>query len=109
MIYDFEEIGYMIRKFILEECREENECMDDFQDIELWRVLIVKIVVEVRWKYNKYLIVFMIIYKEENFNYIYNGFKVIDEELYYFLFVVIEEMIYKWLVKCGDEFGGWQY
>ena len=52
MIYDPEEIGYMIRKLIPEECREENERTDDFQDIELWRVLTVKTAVEVRRKYN---------------------------------------------------------
>ncbi|CAI7663318.1 unnamed protein product [Penicillium discolor] len=33
MIYDPEEIGYMIRKLIPEEYREENERTDDFQDI----------------------------------------------------------------------------
>ncbi|WP_127539541.1 AAA family ATPase [Paenibacillus illinoisensis] len=109
MIYDPEEIGYMIRKLIPEECREENERTDDFQDIELWRVLTVKTAVEVRRKYNKHLIVPMTIYKEENFNHIYNGFKAIDEELYHFSLVATEETIYKRLAKRGDEFGGWQY
>ncbi|GAB1157095.1 tunicamycin resistance ATP-binding TmrB [Paenibacillus illinoisensis] len=109
MIYDPEEIGYMIRKLIPEEYREENERTDDFQDIELWRVLTVKTAVEVRRKYNKHLIVPMTIYKEENFNHIYNGFKAIDDELYHFSLVATEETIFKRLAKRGDEFGGWQY
>jgi len=109
MIYDPEEIGYMIRKLIPEDFRDKNERTDDFQDMELWRILTVKTAIEVRRKYNKHLIVPMTIYKEENFNHIYNGFKAIDEEIYHFSLVATEETIYKRLAKRGDEFGGWQY
>ncbi|PQP80758.1 tunicamycin resistance protein [Paenibacillus sp. PCH8] len=42
MIYDPEEIGYMLRKLLPESCREERERTDDFQDIELWKILTVK-------------------------------------------------------------------
>ncbi|WP_251034832.1 hypothetical protein [Paenibacillus polymyxa] len=60
-------------------------------------------------KYNKHLIVPMTIYKEENFNYIYNGLKEIDQDIHHFCFTATEETIYHRLAKRGDEYGGWQY
>jgi len=109
MIYDPEEIGYLIRKLIPEEIRKENERTDDFQDIELWRILTVKTAREVQRKYKKHLIVPMTIYKEQNFEYIYNGLKEIDEHIYHFCLIASEETLYERLAKRGDEYGGWQY
>ncbi|ULO05092.1 hypothetical protein H1230_18435 [Paenibacillus sp. 19GGS1-52] len=42
MIFDLEEIGYMLRKTIPEEIRLQEERTDDFQDLELWRILTVR-------------------------------------------------------------------
>ncbi|MHA7966760.1 AAA family ATPase [Paenibacillus sp. CAU 1782] len=109
MIYDPEEIGYMIRNLIPEAVREEEERTDDFQDIELWRILTVKTAREVKRKYNKHMIVPMTIYKEENFHYIYNGLKEIDDDIHHFSLIASEETIYARLAKRGDVFGGWQY
>ncbi|MCK6073852.1 AAA family ATPase [Paenibacillus silvae] len=109
MVYDPEEIGYMLRKLLPEEHREEQERTDDFQDIELWRVLTVKIAREVKQKYNKHLIIPMTIYKKENFDYIYNGLKEIDQDLHHFCLTASLDTIYERLAKRGDQFGGWQY
>lgn len=57
MIFDPEEIGFMIRKIIPEEVRHNHEQTDDFQDIELWKILTVKVAGEVKKKYQKHLIV----------------------------------------------------
>lgn len=62
MIYDPEEVGYMLRKIVTEEIRLEKERTDDFQDIELWRILVVKVANELKQKYDKHLIVPMTIY-----------------------------------------------
>ncbi|WP_225445472.1 AAA family ATPase [Paenibacillus arenosi] len=109
MIYDPEEIGYMLRNLIPEVVRQVDERTDDFQDMELWRILTVKTVKEVKQKYNKHLIVPMTIYKEQYFKYIYNGFKEIDEDLHHFCLLASEETIYERLAKRGDVLGGWQY
>ncbi|WP_426334569.1 AAA family ATPase [Paenibacillus silvae] len=109
MVYDPEEIGYMLRKLLPEEHREEKERTDDFQDIELWRVLTVKIAREVKQKYNKHLIIPMTIYKKENFDYIYNGLKEMDQDLHHFCLTASLDTIYNRLAKRGDQFGGWQY
>lgn len=109
MIYDPEEIGYMLRKLLPENCREERERTDDFQDIDLWKILTVKTAKEVKQKYNRHLIIPMTIYKEENFHYIYNGLKEIDQDIHHFCLTATEETIYHRLAKRGDEYGGWQY
>ncbi|MFC5471256.1 AAA family ATPase [Cohnella suwonensis] len=109
MIYDPEEIGFMIRKIVLEDIRLEEERTDDFQDIELWRILTVRAAQEIKQKYNKNLIVPMTIYKSENFDYIYNGFKKLDEDTFHFCLIASEETIHKRLECRGDTYGGWTY
>lgn len=109
MIVDPEEIGYMLRKLIPESIRHTHEQTDDFQDIELWRILTVKTAQELKQNYNKHLIVPMTIYKNMNYEYITNGFRNIDEQLYHFCLIASEETIYSRLAKRGDEYGGWQY
>lgn len=109
MIFDPEEVGYMLRKLIPEEQRLMEERTDDFQDIELWRVLTVQTAREIRRKYGKHLIVPMTIYKEANFHYISNGFKEFDADVYHFSLIASEETIHQRLVKRGDVLGGWTY
>jgi adenylate kinase family enzyme len=109
MIFDPEEIGYMLRKIIPEEIRLQDERTDDFQDIELWRTLTVKTAGEVKRKYNKHLIVPMTIYKRGNFDYIFKGFQSIDNDLYHFCLMASEEIIYQRLASRGDKEGGWTY
>ncbi|WP_235947000.1 AAA family ATPase [Paenibacillus glycinis] len=109
LIFDPEEIGLMIRKIIPEEARHIHERTDDFQDIELWRILTVKVAGEVKKKYRKHLIVPMTLYKEENFAYIYNGFKELDEDLYHFCLIASEDTITDRLAERGDAIGGWSF
>jgi adenylate kinase family enzyme len=109
MIFDPEEIGYMLRKIVIEEIRLEEERTDDFQDIELWRILTVKVANELKQKYKKHLIVPMTIYKSQNFEYIYNGFKNIDKDIYHFCLLASEKTLHKRLIDRGDKVGGWTF
>lgn len=109
MIYDPEEVGFMLRKIVTEEIRLEKERTDDFQDIELWRILVVKVANELKQKYDKHLIVPMTIYKSQNFEYIYNGFKNIDNDLYHFCLIASEQTLHKRLTERGDKPGGWTF
>jgi hypothetical protein len=109
MIFDPEEVGCMVRKIIVEEMRLEEEQTDDFQDIELWRVLVVRTAGELIKKYGRHLIVPMTLYKTENFDYIINGFRNIDEETYHFCLVASEETIFNRLMARGDKEGGWSH
>ncbi|WP_052088217.1 AAA family ATPase [Paenibacillus wynnii] len=101
MIFDPEEIGYMLRKIIPEEVRLHDERTDDFQDMELWRTLTVQALSEVKRKYNRPIIVPMTIYKPVNFDYIVKGLQAIDNEVYHFCLMATEQTIYQRLASRG--------
>lgn len=107
MIYDPEEIGYMLRKIITDEIKNEEERTDDFQDMELWRILTIKTAEQLMNKYKKHLIVPMTIYKADNFEYIFNGFKSLDQDVYHFCLIASEDTIKKRIERRGDNFGSW--
>ena len=107
MIYDPEEVGYMLRKIITEDVYFEEELTDDFQDIELWRILAVKTAQELLNRYKKHLIVPMTIYKAVNFDYIYNGFRSIDREVFHFCLLASEDTIKKRIEKRGNTYDAW--
>ncbi|WP_202079105.1 AAA family ATPase [Caldalkalibacillus salinus] len=109
MIFDPEEIGYMLRKIVTDEIKLKEEKTDDFQDMELWRVLVVNVAKELKRKYNKHLIVPMTIYKHQNFEYIYNGLKDIDKDIYHFCLIASNETLHARLTKRGDTPGGWTF
>lgn len=109
MIFNPEEIGYMLRKVVPEEIRLDEERTDDFQDMELWRVLTVKVASELKQKYNKHLIVPMTIYKTPNFEYIHQGLQSLDPDLYHFCLIASEETIQGRLRARGDQLGGWSF
>jgi hypothetical protein len=107
MIYDPEEIGYMLNKIITEDIYLEEERTDDFQDIGLWRILVVKTAQELMNRYKKHLIVPMTIYKCENFDYILNGFRSFDRDTFHFCLLASEETIKKRVENRGDKFDDW--
>ncbi|WEK56006.1 MAG: AAA family ATPase [Candidatus Cohnella colombiensis] len=109
MIFDPEEIGYMLRKIVPEGLRYEHEQTDDFQDMELWKALTVKTAIEVKRQYNRHLIVPMTLYKIHNFEYIYNGFRSLDEEVYHYCLIASEATIRQRLHTRGDTPEGWTY
>lgn len=107
MIFDPEEVGYMLRKTISEDVCFENERTDDFQDLELWRILTVKTVLELKSKYKRHLIVPMTIYKADNFDYIFNGLRSIDQDFFHFCLLASEDTIKNRIENRGDTFGTW--
>ena len=107
MIFDPEEIGYMLRKVIPEDVYFGEERTDDFQDLELWRILTVKTVQELMNKYRKHLIVPMTIYKADNFDYIFNGLRSIDQNILHFCLLASEHTIKNRIERRGDTFGTW--
>ncbi|MGW7162359.1 AAA family ATPase [Paenibacillus taichungensis] len=109
MIYDLEEIGYMLRNVIVDDVRMDVEKTDDFQDMELWKVLTVKVAREIRQKCNKHLIVPMTIYKSEQFSYIHRGLKELDTDLFHFTLMTSMETLHERLLKRGDKPDGWTF
>jgi len=48
MIFDPEEVGFMLRNIITDDIKYDDEKKNDFQALELWRVLTVKVAVFVK-------------------------------------------------------------
>lgn len=51
----------------------------------------------------------MTIYKRPNFDYIYDGFKQLDKDVFHFCLQASKETLHRRLTKRGDEPGGWQF
>lgn len=107
MLYDPEIVGFMLREIITEDIKHENEKTDNFQDLELWKVLVVNVAKLLKEKYKKNLIVPMTIYNKDYLQYILEGFKEIDEKTYHFCLTAKEETIYERLRLRGEDKGNW--
>ena len=107
MLYDPEEVGFMLRNIITEETKQEAEKTGNFQDLALWKVLTVQVASLLKNQYNKHLIVPMTIFDKEKFLFIRNGFRQIDPETVHFCLVASEETIYQRLSRRGEEEGNW--
>lgn len=107
MLYDPEEIGYMLRNIITDDIKQADEKTDNFQDLELWKILVVNVAELLKIKYGKTLIVPMTIFNKDYFEYILNGFKRIDEQTYHFCLIAKEETIYERLRMRGEIEGNW--
>lgn len=107
MIYDPEEIGYMLRNIIPMDIKRIESTTGDFQDLDLWKELTVDVAKKLITKYNINLIVPMTIRKIEYFHFIHNGFKSIDEQTYHFCLNASKETIYERLRLRGEEEGNW--
>ncbi len=107
MIYDPEEIGYMLRNVIPIDIKRTESTTGDFQDLELWKELTVDVAKRLIAKYKINLIVPMTIRKIEYFRFIYNGFKSIDDQTHHFCLSASKETIYERLRLRGEEEGNW--
>ncbi|SDW68605.1 tunicamycin resistance protein [Paenibacillus sp. PDC88] len=108
MIVDPELSGYLLRELIPDSMRQEHERSGDFQDLDLWRVLVVEVAKMVKLKYNRNLIVPMTLYKPYNFNYIKDAFEMLDK-VYHFTLMASKASIHERLTIRGDTVGGWQF
>ncbi|WLR42284.1 AAA family ATPase [Bacillus carboniphilus] len=107
MIFDPEEVGFLLRDTVPHEVRYEEENTDDFQDFVLWKVVTVQLAEHLISHYKVNLIVPMTIYQKDNFHYIFNGFKNIDENTYHFCLKASKDTIYERLLKRGEKEGNW--
>lgn len=107
MLYDPEEVGFMLRNVLPKEVKRHEAETGDFQDLELWRELTVKVASSIVAKYNVNLIVPMTIRNLEYFQTIYSGFENIDKQTYHFCLTASKDTIYKRLRERGEVEGNW--
>lgn len=109
MLYDPEEVGFMLRSIITDDIKLPEERTDNFQDLKLWKVLVVQVAEHLKRQYNKHLIVPMTIYNKEYYHYIHDGFRGIDKETYHFCLIAEESTIHERLQLRGETEGNWCY
>lgn len=107
MIYDPELVGGMLRHVLPNDIKRTEATTGDFQDFVLWKELTVEMARRLVQHYQLHLIVPMTIRKPEYFDYIYNGFKSIDEHTYHFCLTASKETIHKRLKERGEQEGNW--
>lgn len=107
MLFDPEEVGFMLRHIIPDDIKMFDERTDNFQDLEMWRSLTVSVAEQLQKTYKKNLIVPMTIHNKDYFHYIFNGFKRIDEQTYHFCLTATKETIHRRLLERGEAEGNW--
>lgn len=109
MIYDPEEIGFMLRNIITDDVKLDEEKTDNFQDLKLWKILTVVVAKQLSETYCKNLIVPMTIYNTEYYSYIHEGFEKIDDSVYHFCLLASKDTIHSRLLNRGDEASSWAF
>lgn len=107
MLFDPEEVGFMLKHIVPEDVKLKHERTGDFQDLDMWKPLTVYVARQLRETYGKDLIVPMTIYNKDYFNTIYNGFLQVDPETYHFCLTAKKETIHQRLIERGEEEGNW--
>ncbi len=109
MLYDPEEVGYMLRSIVTEEVMHDSERTQDFQDLNLWRQLVVEVAGRLVKEYDRDLIVPMTLCNPDYFRYIRNGFERISTAVFHFCLTADYGTIHARLTKRGDAPGSWAF
>lgn len=109
MLYDPEEVGFLLRTILPLDIRLKESEEGDFQDFILWRKTVVDLGRSLKNTYQRDLIIPMAICKPEYLEYIFEGFKEIDEDTFHFCLTASKETIYRRLRERGDEEGDWSF
>jgi ribose 1,5-bisphosphokinase PhnN len=108
MLYDPEEVGFMVRA-ITQGVRSGVEDTDDFQDIELWRSLVVITAEQLYKKYRRNLVVPLTLARPAYLRQIKAGLARIGPELHHFCLAASAQTIQQRLEQRGDEPGSWAF
>jgi chloramphenicol 3-O-phosphotransferase len=108
MIYDPEVVGYMLRHLLQGLPMNEAEKYD-FQNIDMWRTLVVSVGNELVKRYQRHLIVPMTLVNPDYFHHIRAGLTQMDGELYHFALVASVTTIHQRLSQRGDTAGSWSF
>ncbi|MFD2210920.1 AAA family ATPase [Virgibacillus halophilus] len=107
MIFDPEEVGFMLRNIIPDDIKKPQETTDNFQDLLCWKVLVVDVVRSLRTAYQKDLILPMTIYNLDYLHYILQGLRSFDNHTSHFCLTAAESIIHQRLFARGEQKGNW--
>ncbi|MEW4370095.1 AAA family ATPase [Paenibacillus kandeliae] len=109
MIYDPEEPGDLLRRIIPATILHPQEQTGDFQDIVIWKYLVVDIAGHLLRQYGKHLIVPMTLYKREYYEYIHNGLQQLSPDIAHFCLLADQDTIHQRLRQRGEVVGSWAF
>lgn len=109
MIFDPEEVGFMLRAIIPKSFKKPHEQSGDFQDLDLWRVMTVQTLERLKEQYDCHFIVPMTICNKTYCDYIVEGMKAIDSDFYHVYLKASAETIHKRLLERGETPGSWPF
>lgn len=107
IIFDPEEVGFMLRNILPNNIKKIEAPSGDFQDFILWRKLFVETAKGLQNQYGKTLIVPMTIRNFEYFTEIMEGLHIVDKEVYHFCLTATKVTIHKRLLERGEVEGDW--
>lgn len=108
MIFDPEEIGFMLRNIVTDDVKYPSEKTGDFQDIILWKELTAHIAERLISTYNKSLIIPMTVHNTGYFKYIINELQKFDR-VRHFCLLAQRKTIEERLSSRGEQYGTWAF
>ena len=90
MLYDPEEVGFFLRNIV-----RPIETFDDFQDLTIWRTLVITTAKLLRETYERTLIMPMTIWNRSYFAEIMQGLRQIEPDLYHFCLIASRDTLYQ--------------
>ncbi len=106
LLYDPEQVGYLVRE-ITKEARSGDEETADFQDIHIWRPLVIAAAEQLIRHYARPLIVPMTLANPAYLAEIKDGFSAFDPNLYHFCLTAPLPIIHSRLKERGDNPQSW--
>lgn len=104
MIYDPEEVGYMLRQLLK---INDLDVTGDFQHIQSWPPLTVETARQLYQQYQRHLIVPMTLAFPEYFQQIKTGLAEVESDLHHFCLMASDQTLRQRLRERGDTPGGW--
>jgi deoxyadenosine/deoxycytidine kinase len=98
MLYDPEMVGVGLAQIV-----RPIETFTDFQDLTIWRPLVVETARMLKQEYGRTLVVPMTLWHRPYFEEIYAGFQKVDPHLYHFCLTARKETLYKRLAQREHE------
>jgi hypothetical protein len=107
-IYDPAEVGQMVRR-ITQGIRYREENTDDFQDIAIWRRLVVTTAEALFERYSRIWVVPMTLPEPEHLEEVRTGLTLLDANLFHFTLTASQDTINQRLLQRGDNEYSWAW
>lgn len=109
MLFDPEEVGFMLRNVIPISFKKAHENTGDFQDLDVWRNLTIDVLRALKSQYQCHFVIPMTLRNAKYRDEIEKGLRDIDEEVHTILLWANKETIHRRLLERGDAPQSWAF